>query len=135
MTIASTRPWMGKGKMGEVDQKAYGRASFSPMLRKARRLVIMIVGTTVLLLGLAMIVLPGPAFVVIPVGLAILATEFAWAGRWLRLIRDSARKGAGKVKLYGIFSGVAGDRSSHEEASPARSRNEPVRRNPGAGKA
>ena len=67
------------------------------MLRKARQHVIMIVGTTVLLLGSAMIVLPGPAFVVIPVGLAILGTEFAWARRWLRLIRDSAKKGVGKV--------------------------------------
>jgi len=35
------------------------------------------------LLGLAMIVLPGPAIVVIPAGLAILATEFIWAKRWL----------------------------------------------------
>ncbi len=93
--------------MDEVDQKAHRRVSFSPILRKARRLVILIVGTTVLLLGLAMIVLPGPAFVVIPAGLAILSTEFAWARRWLRLIRDSVQKGAGKVKPYGIFSGVA----------------------------
>jgi hypothetical protein len=34
--------------------------------------------------GVALLVLPGPAFVVIPVGLAILATEYAWARRWLR---------------------------------------------------
>jgi uncharacterized protein (TIGR02611 family) len=90
---------MEKRKMGKADPKAYHGTSFSPVLRRARRLVIMIVGTTVLVLGLAMIVLPGPAFVVIPVGLAILGTEFAWARRWLRLIRDSAQKGAGKVKL------------------------------------
>lgn len=44
-----------------------------------RKLVIAIIGGTVLLIGLALIVLPGPAFIVIPVGLAILATEFAWA--------------------------------------------------------
>lgn len=119
--------------MGEADPKAYRRASYSPLLRKARRLVIMIAGTTVMFLGLAMIVLPGPAFVVIPLGLAILGTEFAWARRWLRLIRDSAQKGACKVKLYGIFSGVAaGDRSSQEAASPAGPCNEPVQRNPAA---
>ena len=117
--------------MGEVDQKAYGRISFSPMLRKARRLVIMIVGTTVLLLGVAMIVLPGPAFVVIPVGVAILGTEFAWARRWLRLIRDSVQKGAGKVKPYGIFSGVAAGDSFSREASPsAGSCSEPAPQNP-----
>jgi len=38
------------------------------------------------LLGIAMIVLPGPAFIVIPIGLAILGAEFAWAQRWLRLV-------------------------------------------------
>jgi tellurite resistance protein TerC len=46
--------------------------------------VIAVIGTTVLLLGLALIILPGPAFVVIPVGLAILASEFAWARRVIR---------------------------------------------------
>jgi Putative transmembrane protein (PGPGW) len=44
-----------------------------------RKLVVGIIGGTVLLIGVALIVLPGPAFIVIPVGLAILATEFAWA--------------------------------------------------------
>jgi uncharacterized protein (TIGR02611 family) len=45
----------------------------------ARRVIIFIVGVSVLVVGGAMIILPGPAFVVIPLGLAILATEFAWA--------------------------------------------------------
>ena len=40
------------------------------------------VGTLVLLAGIAMIVLPGPAFLVIPAAFAILATEFAWAERY-----------------------------------------------------
>jgi uncharacterized protein (TIGR02611 family) len=40
-----------------------------------------IAGGFVLLLGVAMIVLPGPACVVIPAGIAILATEFEWAHR------------------------------------------------------
>jgi tellurite resistance protein TerC len=124
---------MEKRKMGEADPKAYGRASFSPMLRKARRLVIMIVGATVLFLGLAMIVLPGPAFVVIPASLAILGTEFAWARRWLRLIQDSAQKGVGRVKAYSTFSGVAADDGSSQGASsPAGPCNEPLQRNPAA---
>jgi tellurite resistance protein TerC len=42
----------------------------------------------VLLVGFALIVLPGPAFVVIPVGLAILGLEFAWARRWLRKVKQ-----------------------------------------------
>ncbi len=40
-----------------------------------------------LLLGFAMIVLPGPAIVVIPAGLAILGLEFAWARNWLKRVR------------------------------------------------
>ncbi len=46
-----------------------------------RKVVVAIIGGTVVLIGLALIVLPGPAFIVIPIGLAILATEFAWARR------------------------------------------------------
>jgi tellurite resistance protein TerC len=57
-------------------------------LRHARRVIILVVGGTVLLLGMALLVLPGPAFLVIPVGLGILAIEFAWARRWLAMARD-----------------------------------------------
>lgn len=53
----------------------------------ARRIVITLTGFTVLLVGFAMIVLPGPAFVVIPAGLAILGLEFAWARHTLRALR------------------------------------------------
>jgi tellurite resistance protein TerC len=49
------------------------------LLTSLRKLFIAIIGGTVLLIGVALIVLPGPAFIVIPIGLAILATEFAWA--------------------------------------------------------
>lgn len=56
-------------------------------LKTARRLVIGVIGITVLLIGLAMIVLPGPAFIVIPIGLGILATEFIWAGNLLKGVK------------------------------------------------
>jgi len=56
--------------------------------RWARRIAVAVVGGTVLLVGFALIVLPGPAFVVIPLGLAILGLEFAWARRWLRKVKD-----------------------------------------------
>ena len=58
--------------------------SASTGLRHARRVIVAVLGGTVLLIGIALLVLPGPAFVVIPLGLAILATEFVWARRWLR---------------------------------------------------
>lgn len=53
----------------------------SPRLKK---IVVGVIGTTVLILGIVLIVLPGPAVVVIPLGLAILASEFAWARRVIR---------------------------------------------------
>ncbi len=62
------------------------------MMRRAWRIVILITGMTILLFGIALLVLPGPAFVVIPIGLAILATEFPWARRWLGFIRAKLRK-------------------------------------------
>jgi uncharacterized protein (TIGR02611 family) len=57
----------------------------------ARRIVIAVIGITVLLIGVAMIVLPGPAIVVIPIGLGILGAEFAWARRWLIALRRKAQ--------------------------------------------
>src|ERR1700745_3427886 len=55
-----------------------------------KRVIVSVVGATVLLIGVALLVLPGPAIVVIPVGLAILATEYAWARRWLKKVRRMA---------------------------------------------
>jgi uncharacterized protein (TIGR02611 family) len=54
----------------------------------AKKVLIGIVGGVVLLAGIAMMVLPGPAFLVIPAGLAILATEFEWAERWKDRVKD-----------------------------------------------
>jgi tellurite resistance protein TerC len=53
-----------------------------------RRIVVGVIGGTIVLIGVALIFLPGPAFIVLPIGLAVLASEFAWARRWL----DKARK-------------------------------------------
>ena len=64
-----------------------------------QKLVVLITGGTLLLVGIAMVILPGPAIVVIPVALAILATEFSFARRWLAISRRrlsataSARRG------------------------------------------
>jgi tellurite resistance protein TerC len=64
----------------------------------ARRVVVAVVGSTVLFVGIVMIVAPGPAFVVIPAGLGILAVEFAWARRWLHRVREMAESGVQKVR-------------------------------------
>ena len=59
-------------------------------IKVVRRVIVSVIGATVLLLGVALLVLPGPAFIVIPIGLAILATEYAWARRWLKKVRRMA---------------------------------------------
>ena len=66
--------------------------------RKARKVMVLIVGGTVLLIGIALLVLPGPAFIVIPAGLAILALEFALARRWLDKAKAWAARTAAAVK-------------------------------------
>ena len=68
-------------------------------LRQARRVVILLTGSTVLLVGLAMVVLPGPAFLVIPAGLAILAVEFMWARRWLCRVKRAVWRAREAVGL------------------------------------
>ena len=71
---------------------AEGRTSpWAPTYKLMRRVAIACVGGTVLAVGIAMIVLPGPAFVVIPAGLAILGLEFAWARVWLKKAKEKAQ--------------------------------------------
>jgi tellurite resistance protein TerC len=66
----------------------------------ARRCAIALIGGTVVLIGVAMIVLPGPAFIVIPAGLAILGIEFACARRWLRSLRDGSATMVDRTRLW-----------------------------------
>lgn len=77
-------------------------ASVEKSLRQAKRAVVAVIGTTVVLIGLALTILPGPAVLVIPAGLAILATEFVWARRLLKkakaMMRNAA-SGAGRTTL------------------------------------
>ena len=70
-------------------------------LRLARTIVVLIVGGTVVILGVLMIVTPGPALIVVPAGLAILATEFAWARRWLTKLKEAAAAAAAKARGFG----------------------------------
>jgi tellurite resistance protein TerC len=73
------------------------KRAFDLTYKTGRRIVIAVVGSSVLLIGIVMLVTPGPAFVVIPVGLAILAIEFVWAKRWLNKLREMiSRHGAEK---------------------------------------
>ena len=66
-------------------------------LKQAKRLVVTVVGFTVVLIGVIMFFTPGPAIIVIPAGLGILATEFVWARRLLKHVKERAAQMAKKV--------------------------------------
>jgi tellurite resistance protein TerC len=82
----------GAGLPGEQPTASVSQSA----LRHLRRLAIAVIGLTMLGIGVAMIVLPGPATVVIPVGLGILAVEFAWARRMLERLKNGANHVLGK---------------------------------------
>jgi len=86
-------------------------------LRRGRfyRIVFAIAGAIVLLGGLIMLVTPGPAFVLIPIGLAMLSLEFVWAERMLDHALDRAEVAKEKAaqttrtqRIFGIVAGVLG---------------------------
>jgi tellurite resistance protein TerC len=64
----------------------------------ARRIVVAVIGGTIVLAGIVMVVLPGPAIIVIPLGLGVLAVEFAWARHWLRKLRTTASDVVSRVR-------------------------------------
>ena len=70
-----------------------------------------ILGVLVTLAGCAMLITPGPAFVVIPIGLAMLAMEFAWAEAALEKALTQAAKAQEKAREAGtkqkVFTLVA----------------------------
>lgn len=59
-------------------------------LKIARKIVVLLVGGTILIIGMALTFLPGPAIVVVPLGILILATEFAWARRLMKRFKALA---------------------------------------------
>ena len=75
------------------------------------RVLYIVVGFTLLLGGVAMLVLPGPAFLVIPIGLALLSLEFAWAERLLEHALEQGevakQKAAETTKTQRILTAIA----------------------------
>ena len=70
------------------------------------------VGITILLAGLVMLITPGPALAVIPIGLFILALEFSWAEsaleRSLQQAETAKRKAAETTRLQRVLTATAG---------------------------
>jgi hypothetical protein len=78
-------------------KKRNGFAMLFESIRQVKRFIIFVIGVTVILIGIVMIFLPGPAIIVIPLGLLILATEFVWARILLDHVKGLLKRG-GKNK-------------------------------------
>lgn len=85
----------GKFSRGLSRGLAYLRVEEVPHIK---RVIVTVVGGTVLIFGVALIFLPGPSVLVIPAGLAILGTEYAWARMWLRKGRSLANKALSRTQ-------------------------------------
>lgn len=77
------------------------RSKFGQLPSLVRKIIVGVIGGTIVLIGIALIVLPGPAFIVIPIGLGILASEFIWARRVVQrgriFVKQVRRKVTGKA--------------------------------------
>jgi tellurite resistance protein TerC len=70
---------------------------FVETMRQAKRLVVAVIGFTVVLLGFAMIVTPGPGLLVIILGLSMLGAEFVWARRLLKRLKQAGSQIASSI--------------------------------------
>jgi cardiolipin synthase len=89
---SAVRPPVGRGRAMSRERTSAASAS----LRLARKAAVAVVGLSVLGFGVALLVLPGPAVLVIPLGLAILATEFHWARKLLQRLKSRAQRVLGR---------------------------------------
>jgi tellurite resistance protein TerC len=68
------------------------------LYKQIRKLVIFLIGISIVLIGCVLFFTPGPAIIVIPVGLAVLATEFIWAKKLLKKFKETTSSIAQSTK-------------------------------------
>lgn len=84
----------------DVKDRGFKEYYMITYLKFAKRVIIFIIGITVLLIGFITLVTPGPAFIIIPAGLGILATEFVWAQRWLKRVKKEIDEGGPTLRSW-----------------------------------
>ncbi|HEY6420695.1 MAG TPA: PGPGW domain-containing protein [Candidatus Binataceae bacterium] len=91
---------------------------FVETIRQAKRLIVAVVGFTVVLLGTLMIVTPGPGLLTIILGLSILGAEFVWARRLLKRLKRTGSQIASSISdsFFGPDSRSASDSKSGSNA-------------------
>src|SRR3712207_9176014 len=73
------------------------RSTLFPYTTLFRSVVVAVLGGLLTLAGIALLVLPGPGFVLVAAGLAVLATRFSWAKKPLDYAKDKAQEGIEEV--------------------------------------
>jgi uncharacterized protein (TIGR02611 family) len=88
-----TTPVAGPGRLRRIRQQIRHR----PALHITWRVTVLVLGWLIILTGAALLILPGPGWAIIFLGLAILATEFVWARHLLTWARDKVKRYADKA--------------------------------------
>lgn len=88
----------GPAETGRVRGRLHQRMHANPVLALTSKVAVTTVGGLVVLAGMVMMVTPGPGIVGVAVGLGILATEWDWADRWLRVARVKAAEAKAKAE-------------------------------------
>ena len=83
---------MAEHNAHELLKKIRHKLRFDKLHPLPRKLIVGVVGGILFVAGILMIVTPGPAFVFIPLGLLLLASEFKWAERWAQKMMDGMHK-------------------------------------------
>lgn len=95
--------------------------------RVARRIAVSVIGATLLVLGVVLLVTPGPGLLILASGLGVLALEFAWARRWLTKLRKGAAEAGRAAGLGARGASSAQARDGEEDAEEALPRDQPGR--------
>jgi len=93
--VTESSPPDASGRSGRPRGRLHRRLHANPALSLTTKLIVTTLGVLVMVGGLVMMVTPGPGVLGIVLGLAILATEYAWAERWL----DKAKEKAHEARL------------------------------------
>ena len=86
-------------------------------LKTVRKLVVSVVGSTVVLIGVVFLFTPGQGLLTIYAGLAILATEFIWARVLLHKVRDRVQSAVKAVKGQGAVKPAPSNHPKSDNAS------------------
>jgi uncharacterized protein (TIGR02611 family) len=76
-------------------------------VRLLRRIAVTVVGTVILVVGVVLLVAPGPGLVVIALALAVFAVEYQWARRHLAAVQERARSAALKTAASRVATACA----------------------------